>query len=55
MRLHPDAKTTPLTRELVVDRVLRLGWSAEAGKSYNVRLEGLSEPVEYTVHFVDCG
>ncbi len=29
MKLHPNAKTTPYTRELLVDRVLRLGWAAE--------------------------
>ena len=26
MRLHPNAKTTPKTRELLVERVLRQGW-----------------------------
>ena len=29
MKLHPNAKTTPYTRELLVDRALRLGWSVE--------------------------
>ena len=29
MTLHPNAKTTPYTRELLVDRVLRLGWAVE--------------------------
>ena len=29
MRLHPNAKTTPYARELIADRVLRLGWSVE--------------------------
>ena len=29
MKLHPNAKTTPYSRELIVDRVLRLGWSVE--------------------------
>lgn len=29
MTLHPNAKTTPYTRELLVDRVLRLGWAVD--------------------------
>ena len=29
MRLHPNAKTTPYTRELLVERVLRLGWAVD--------------------------
>lgn len=29
MRLHPNAKTTPYARELLVDRVRRLGWAVE--------------------------
>ncbi len=37
MKLHPNAKTTPYTRELLVDRVLRLGWAAEdAGQAAGV-------------------
>ncbi len=27
MKLHPNAKTTPYTREQMIDRVLRLGWA----------------------------
>ena len=27
MRLHPNAKTTPYTREQIVGRVTRLGWA----------------------------
>jgi transposase InsO family protein len=29
VRLHPNAKTTPYTRELLVERVLQCGWAAE--------------------------
>jgi transposase InsO family protein len=29
VKLHPNAKTTPLGRELLVDRVRRLGWSMQ--------------------------
>jgi len=29
VRLHPNAKTTPYTRELLVERVHRLGWAVE--------------------------
>jgi len=29
VRLHPNAKTTPFTRALLVERVQRLGWSVE--------------------------
>ena len=29
MKLHPNAKTTPYARELLVDRVRRFGWSME--------------------------
>lgn len=29
VRLHPNAKTTPFTRQLLVERVQRLGWSVE--------------------------
>jgi transposase InsO family protein len=29
VKLHPNAKTTPLGRELLVDRVQRLGWSMQ--------------------------
>ena len=29
MKLHPNAKTTPYARQLLVDRVRRLGWSME--------------------------
>ena len=29
MKLHPNAKTTPFARELLVDRVRRLGWSMQ--------------------------
>jgi transposase InsO family protein len=29
VKLHPNAKTTPFTRQLLVDRVLELGWAAE--------------------------
>ena len=37
MTLHPNAKTTPYARRLIVDRVLRLGWSpADAAASAGV-------------------
>ena len=37
MTLHPNAKTTPYTRRLIVDRVLRLGWApADAAASAGV-------------------
>jgi hypothetical protein len=29
VKLHPNAKTTPLGRELLVERVRRLGWSMQ--------------------------
>ena len=42
MTLHPNAKLTPYTRELMVDRVLRLGWApAEAAQSAGVSVRTL--------------
>lgn len=39
MTLHPNAKTTPYARRLLVERVLRLGWSpADAAASAGVSL-----------------
>lgn len=32
MTLHPNAKTTPYTREMIVDRVLRLGWAVSEAR-----------------------
>jgi len=29
VRLHANSKTTPYTRELMIDRVTRLGWAVE--------------------------
>jgi len=31
------------------------GWTTEAGKSYHVELTGITTPISYDVHMVDCG
>ena len=37
MRLHPNAKTTPMSRQMIVDRVRREGWSvADAAEAAGV-------------------
>src|SRR5512144_1106579 len=33
MRLHPNAKTTPKMRQLLIARVLRQGWTQQAAAS----------------------
>ena len=39
MRLHPNAKLTPMARRLLVDRVESLGWAvARAARAAGVRL-----------------
>lgn len=43
MRLHPNAKTTPYTREQIVERVLRLGWAV----SDAAQAAGVSERTVY--------
>ena len=43
MRLHPNAKTTPFARELLVDRILQLGWAAEDA----AQAAGVSERTAY--------
>lgn len=43
MRLHPNAKTTPYTRELLADRILRFGWAV----SDAAQAAGISERTAY--------
>ena len=35
-------------------RIVPSGWTAAAGKSYNVKVTGTSTPIEYDVDVVDC-
>jgi transposase InsO family protein len=51
MTLHPNAKTTPYTRELMVERVLRLGWaSADAAQAAGVSVRTLWRWVQRARH-----
>ena len=43
MRLHPNAKTTPYTRQLLAERILQLGWSV----SDAAQAAGVSERTAY--------
>ena len=35
-------------------RIVPSGWTAAAGKSYNVKVTGTSTPIEYDVDVIDC-
>src|SRR5688572_5974789 len=47
MRLHPNAKTTPKTRQLLVTRVTQLGWSqADAADAAEVSVRTVAKWVQ---------